>query len=111
LVKLKISYAIGINVLQIAINGSFSNWFRVLSGIPQGSILRPLIFIMFINDLPKFYSSDDDTRKVLYADDAKIYNVIKTMEDQQSLQHVINKLKAWCDIRLLKLRTIGAGYI
>jgi len=32
-----------------------------------------------------------------YTDDTKIYNVIKTTEDQQCLQHVINKLKEWCD--------------
>ena len=89
---------------RVTINGSFSDWFRVLSGIPQGSILGPLLFIIFINDLPKFCNTDEDLGTIyLYADDAKIYNVIKSTEDQQRLQHVINKLKEWCDIWLLKL--------
>ena len=75
----------------VGINGFFSQWFSVDSGIPQGSILGPILFLICINDLPNFCG--EDHKIYLYADDAKFYNTITSKEDQLCLQQVINRIK------------------
>ena len=79
-------------------NGAESSWSDVGSGIPQGSILGPLIFILYINDLPEEINSS----MLLFADDTKIFKEIKNVADQISLQNDINKMYEWSQIWLLK---------
>ena len=52
------------------VQGDSSSWKEVISGVPQGSVLGPLFFIIYINDLPDIVSS---TVKI-FADDTKLYN-------------------------------------
>ena len=53
---------------RVVVDGEVSNWKSVLSGIPQGSVLRPILFLIYIN-----YLADDITRKVLtFADDTSV---------------------------------------
>ena len=73
---------------------------RVESGIPQGSILGPLLFLIYINDLPNV-TQNTHTRIYLYEDDAKIYRSITCVEDSQCLQR--DKVEQWCDEWLLPL--------
>ena len=85
-------------VQQICINGSNSTWRPVTSGIPQGSVLGPILFVLYINDLPSNILSDVH----MFADDTKIFNIIKSPEDQEILQNDLDTLCMWSDKWLLK---------
>ena len=60
----------------VVINGTFSNWADVGSGVPQGSLLGPIIFSLFVNDLPNVINS---ATLAMFADDSKCYRIIKIM--------------------------------
>ena len=63
----------------------------MISGIPQGSVPGPALFLMFINDLPDDLSSK--TR--MFADDFIVYREITSTQDQTTLQDDLDKLAAW----------------
>jgi hypothetical protein len=86
---------------RVKLNGVFSKWASVLSGIPQGSILGPLLFIIYINDLPESLNSDSSI--YLYADDAKLYRYISSIQDRFLLQDDIENLLNWSEKWLIKL--------
>ena len=83
-------------VQQVLINGSLSDPLPVLSGVPQGSILGPLLFVLFIDDINDCVS--EGTELAMYADDTKIFREIKCDVDQFILQEDINKLTEWSKI-------------
>ncbi len=64
---------------------------KVDSGVPQGTVLGPLIFLLHINDLPDIVSSTSH----LFADDCLLYRVIRMMEDQIALQKDLDALVEW----------------
>ena len=70
---------------RVRINGFFSFWREVLSGIPQGSILGPLLFIIFINDSLEYCNNGSEL--FLYADDAKLFRHISCITDVELLQN------------------------
>jgi hypothetical protein len=76
---------------RVILNGFASSWKDVISGVPQGTILGPILFLFFINTLPDTVSSIIK----LFADDCKVYSKIKTRENCNSLQRDVNKLAAW----------------
>ena len=73
---------------RVVVDGEVSNWKSVLIGVPQGSLLGPILFVIYINDLV-----DDITSKVLkFAGDTKVFRKIKSDADRQHLQDDLNKL-------------------
>ena len=74
---------------RVAVKGTYSSWSDVLSGIPQGSVLGPLLFIIYINELPEITKS----QLYMFADDCKLYRRIQDNTDQATLQGDISKLQ------------------
>ena len=78
---------------KVVVDGEVSNWKSVLSGVPQGSVLGPILFLIYINDL-----DDDITSKVVkFADDTKVFRKIKSDADRQQLQDDLNNLIEWSE--------------
>ena len=73
------------------VEGSSSNRVPVVSGVPQGSVLGPMLFLLFINDLPDKITSNSR----LFADDCIVYRQIKGMSDCGALQEDLNMLAEW----------------
>ena len=73
------------------VNGVKSDWAPVLSGVPQGTVLGPLLFALYINDI----TEDIDSELRLFADDGVCYREIKDTEDTEKLQEDIDRLGCW----------------
>lgn len=78
---------------SVCVDGFSSERLPVTSGVPQGSILGPLLFIIFINDI--FNEVTPGTDISLYADDTKIWRPIESTDDHESLQSSIDRLHEW----------------
>ena len=78
---------------RVVLNGSESMWEYVLSGVPQGSVLGPLLFIIFINDLDSMTSMITIMKK--FADDTKGAQTIANDDDRDKLQRCLDSLCEW----------------
>ena len=88
---------------RVKINDAFSIWRCVTSGVPQGSILGPILFLIYISDLPACIAKSAVS---MYADDTKIYFGIPKkglISDMDSLQLDLNNVSVWLNSRQLTL--------
>ena len=83
---------------QVVINGSASTPIQVTSGVPQGTVLGPLFFLLYINDLPNNLTSNVR----LFADDCLLYLPVKSDNDTSLLQNDLLKLEEWQNTWLMK---------
>ena len=79
---------------RVTLQGCYSDRLEVFSGVPQGSILGPLLFLVYINDIPG--SIKHNSKIALFADDSKLYKTITKPYDQIALQEDLICLSEWC---------------
>ncbi len=82
---------------RVCIGDDQSDWVDVVSGVPQGSVLGPLLFILYVNDSLQ----DLDCGKIMFADDVKLWQVIKHPSDREALQENLCRLQMWSERWLL----------
>ena len=78
---------------RVCLEGSYSSWTRVWSGVPQGSVLGPVLFLIFINDIDTAVSS----YVLKFADDTKLYRVVDCQQEGQKLQKDLDGVCEWAE--------------
>ena len=86
---------------RVTVQGSHSGWSKVTSGVPQGSVLGPILFVIYINDLPEGIRSWCS----MYADDTKLSTPADTEERRNRLQDDLDRAVQWADRWQLKFHT------
>ena len=92
----------------VKLMGHVSESFEVMSGVPQGSHLGPLLFILFMDDVTKEFKSI----KIMYADDLKLMCEVRSIADALQLQADLDVLSQWCktnrlDINVAKCKVMS----
>ena len=78
---------------RVVVEGVPSSWVPVIFGVPQGSILGPILFAVFINDLPEVISNGSS--EAMYADDTKLFRNVNSTTDGDCPQESLSNLDTW----------------
>jgi len=89
---------------KVVVGGEASTETPVLSGVPQGSVLGPLLFLVYIDDVTEMHLSTGSILN-LYADDMLLYKAISSQSDYQSLQDDVDRVQEWVNVNYLTLNT------
>jgi hypothetical protein len=92
----------------VCVNGVCSSYADVSSGIIQGSVLGPILFTLYINDLP---ANCPDCVIKLFADDVKAYKRIRSAADRLALQSSLNAICEWAELNMLGLSIDKCCYL
>jgi len=98
---------------RVQLQGKASGWIYVTSGVPQGSVLGPLLFLIFINDLEEGISST--TRVLKFADDSKMFGIVNNKSEHDIIQKDLDVLQTWADtwqmeFNVSKCKVMHLGY-
>ena len=97
-------------VLNNHSSGSFSKWGEITHGVPQGSILGPLLFLPYINDLPQI--TNENSKIVLFADDTSMIITNPSPSNfERSVNKVIQDINDWFNTNLLSLNLDKTHFI
>jgi hypothetical protein len=86
---------------RVTVRGEKSDWRTVTSGVPQGSVLGPILFLVYVNDM----FTGVESYMSMFADDAKLMRRVVTDEDCRILQEDLNRLQRWSEKWLLEFNT------
>ena len=89
-------------------NGATSQKLKISTGVPQGSILGPLLFLIYINDLP---SVSNVLQMLMYADDTTLYCNFNSINDVNRINEELCKVSAWLSANKLALNVAETKYI
>ena len=84
--------------MRVRVRGSYSGWFEMISGVPQGSVLGPILFLLYVNDLPSWIQNS----MKMFADDTKVWQKIVEDSDSSFLQADLKSLEEWSERWQLK---------
>ena len=93
----------------VGVNGASSAPLPVISGVPQGSILGPLLFLIFIDGITRVPLSNGTM--LLYADDLLLYRAIRDYQDIMYIQQDINLLQSWIQENCLQFNALKCKYM
>lgn len=88
---------------RTVLNGCYSDWLEVISGVPQGSVLGPLLFVVIIKDINN--CSEQISILLKFADDTKVANRVSTADEREQLQSCLDKLVDWANTWCMKFNT------
>ena len=97
------------HVQAVVVDGKISSISKVLSGVPQGSVLGPILFILYINDVVD--SLPTSTTCKLFADDLKMYSVLNIINDANSIFSAFENIKQWASIWQLQINESKSNWL
>ena len=95
---------------QVVLNGSSSHKSHAFSGVPQGSILGPLLFILYINSLSDIPLSPS-SKLILYADDILYSRICNSPSDISLIQSDVNCISTWISSHYLTINSSKTKYM